>query len=122
MPLINFRCWKCRRKYAKSSEKIGTQFTCSCDYVLRVPKTDGGNSRVKTVADYVVEAALCGGGGALLGFCLAVFILSRSWLVGRWWSLVFVAGSTIGCGLIGFFGGEHAIDYIGDMIRQEEQD
>ena len=44
---------------------------------IRVPRRSGGNCRVKTLVDRLVEAVVCGGGGALLGFCLAILILSQ---------------------------------------------
>jgi hypothetical protein len=121
MSLIRFRCWKCRRKYAKAAAKIGTTFKCSCDYLVRVPKKDGGNCRVKTVTDYVVEAVLCGGGGALLGFLISLVLVGRflRFVRGGFW---LIPGMTIACGLIGFFGGERAIDYLGDMLRENEKD
>src|SRR5262249_21980912 len=114
--------WKCRRKHAKPVDKIGTQFKCSCDYDLRVPTKDDGNCRIKTVGDYVIEAVLCGGGGALLGFLLGAVIVSRIWLFDYWISVWLIAILTISFGLVGFVGGERAIDVIGDMIRRQEQE
>jgi hypothetical protein len=121
MPLIRFRCWKCRRKYAKAAAKIGTTFQCSCDYVIRVPKKDDGNCRVKTIADYVIEAVLCGGGGAIFGFFISLVLVGRylRFVQGAFWVVPVV---TIVCGLIGFFGGERAIDFFGDMMRREDDD
>lgn len=123
MAVVKFRCWKCHRKHQKSAEKIGQTFTCNCDYVLRVPKTDGGKCRVKTVTDHLVEAVVCGGGGALLGFCFAIFVLSRFRFFLRGESpLIGVLITTVACGLLGVLGGERAIDWIGDMIRDHEKD
>jgi hypothetical protein len=115
--MIQFRCWRCHRKYAKDEAKIGEKFTCSCESVLRVPKRTDGNCRVKTFVDRLVEAVVCGGGGAFLGFGLAVLILSRlpirSWLI--------IPGLTIAGGIAGLFGGERGIDWIGNMIRDKER-
>ncbi len=120
--MIRFRCWKCHRKHAKLDEKIGKTFTCSCESLLRIPKRDDGNCRVKTIADRVVEAVVCGGGGALLGFCLALFIVSRSFFRDYYTTAYLISGLTIGCGLIGFLAGERGIDWIGERIRERERD
>lgn len=119
VPMIRFRCWKCHRKYSKADEKIGRTFTCSCTYTVRVPKVDNGNCRVKTLGDRLVEAIVCGGGCAFLGFCFAVVVLGRMQLFVSW---QFVAAWTIGGGLAGIVMGERAIDFIGDRIRERERD
>src|SRR5436190_16577221 len=111
--MIQFRCWKCHRKYAKAAAAAGERFICTCENILRVPKRSGGNCRVKTMTDRLVEAFVCGGGGALLGFGLAVVIMSR--LPVR--SAFVIAAMTIAGGLAGFLCGERAIDWIGKLIR-----
>jgi hypothetical protein len=117
--VINFRCWHCHRKYAKADAKIGTTFTCSCQSMLRVPKRDGGNCRVKTIADRVVEAVVCGGGGALLCFFFTFFVFGRWIVVFHSWTFTWVM--TLAGGIAGFLGGERAIDWIGNMIRDQER-
>ena len=119
--MIQFRCWYCNKKYSMSEERIGERLTCTCEQKLRVPKRSGGNCRVKTVIDWLVEAIVYGGGGALLGLGLAILLLSQM----RGSSLV-----TSGPGLIGVFtlvgfvfgllGGERGINWIGRMIRDQE--
>jgi hypothetical protein len=120
--VILFRCWKCHRKYTKPDAAVGERFPCSCDNVLRVPKRSGGNCRVKTLVDRLVEAVVCGGGGALLAFGLAVLVLSRmpirAAFFGSEW---FVTGMTLGGGVLGALFGERAIDWIGQIIRDREQ-
>lgn len=116
--MIHFRCWKCHRKYQKPDSKIGTKFLCACQYELRVPNRDGGNCRVRTILDRLIEAVLCGGGCALLGFIASFLILSRS-LLYTWPVLV---GVTLVCGLCGVLGGEFALDAIGNWMRSQERD
>jgi hypothetical protein len=123
MPLIRFRCWKCRRKYSKAAAKIGTTFKCSCDYLIRVPKRNDGNCRVKTFADYVIEAVLCGGAGAMFGFFLSLLIVGRMrFFVPVQGAFLLVPLLTIGCAIIGFFGGMRTIDFFGDMFRRQDDD
>ena len=104
--MIQFRCWYCNKRYSRSNERVGEQFTCTCRNLLRVPKYDGGNCRVKTITDWLVEALVYGGCGGGLGLGLAILILSQF----RWvmfiessWALIFVL--TLVGFLIGTFGG-----------------
>ena len=78
--MIRFRCWYCNKRYAVADERIGTRITCTCERLVRVPKRNGGPCRVRTPIDYLVEAIVYGGGGALLGLGLALLILAA---VGR---------------------------------------
>jgi hypothetical protein len=119
--LIKFRCWYCNRRYSMSDERIGNRFTCSCERELRVPKRSGGRCRVKSPVDWLVEAVVYGGGGALLGFGLSMLILSR-WrgVAGLEWTGWLVAGHTLFGFLIGALGGERAIDWLGRSIRDRE--
>ena len=75
--MIQFKCWYCGRRHAKPEQQIGQRLKCSCEFILRVPKKSGGNCRVKSVADWLVQALVCGGAGALLGFGLAVLMVSQ---------------------------------------------
>jgi hypothetical protein len=63
---IHFRCWYCNKRYARAGDGIGERFTCTCK-LLRVPRRSGGNCRVKTPFDWLVETVVYGGGGALVG-------------------------------------------------------
>ena len=117
--MIHFRCWHCHRKYTKADAKIGEQFACSCESVLRVPKRDGGNCRVKTVVDHVVSILVCTGGGAFLGFCCAIVLLALVRVIIVPW---LVPAFTTAGGLIGLVGGERGIDWMGEMIRKGQRD
>jgi hypothetical protein len=122
--MINFRCWYCNRRYTKTEDRIGEQLTCSCERRLRVPARDGGNCRVRSLADWLVEAAVYGGGGALLGFGLAVLLLrwvyvgSAMWL---WYEWSLIAGLVLVGFLAGLFGGEAGVNWVGRMIRDHER-
>ena len=65
--MIAFRCWYCGKRYAVAEARVGERLTCTCRHPLRVPKRNGGNSRVKTATDWLVEVLVYGGGGAFLG-------------------------------------------------------
>ncbi|HZY84205.1 MAG TPA: hypothetical protein VFE78_05210 [Gemmataceae bacterium] len=124
--MIAFRCWYCNKRYTVAEARVGERITCTCRYALRVPKRNGGNSRVKTPTDWLVEVVVYGGGGALLGCGLAVLILSQlPRLMGRGglfefaWALV--GGLTLLGFLFGTFGGERGINWVGRMIRDREE-
>jgi hypothetical protein len=89
---------------------------------VRVPRRDGGNSRVKTAADWLIEALVYGGGGALLGFGLAVLFLSqvRGFMMYQeeW---VLVPALTLFGFLGGLLGGERGINWLGQFIRESER-
>jgi hypothetical protein len=120
---IQFRCWYCHRRYSVPEQRIGQEITCSCQRRLRVPRKSGGACRIKTALDWVIEIVVYGGGGALLGFGLAVLVVSQ---VGRrmlfldiTWFLVLP--TLIGF-LVGALGGERGINWIGRLIRGREND
>jgi hypothetical protein len=119
--MIQFRCWYCNKQYAVAEERVGERLSCTCKQSLRVPRRTGGNSRARTVIDWIVEAAVYGGGGALLGLGLALLLASqapafvpfkRSWIL--------LAGLVVVGFLIGLVGGERGINWIGRMIRDRE--
>jgi hypothetical protein len=119
--MIQFRCWFCNKRYAVADQRAGERMMCTCARPVRVPKQNGGSSKVRTATDWVVEIILCGGGGALLGACLAFVIISRiqlpAILLGRWYLL---AGLTLVGFLVGAFGGMRGLDWIGRKIRDRE--
>ena len=66
MAMIHFRCWYCGRNFAVAKARAGERLTCgSCQSRLRVPRASGGNSRSRSLVDFLVEAVVYGGGGAL---------------------------------------------------------
>ena len=124
---IEFRCWYCNRKHTMPLKGIGKTIRCSCSNELRVPRYSGGKCRVKTMADWAVEAVVYGGGGAFLcggiGFLLAAVIID----VGRDASSFILGwGITIGLAAIGFLigllFGERGINWIGRLIRKVDSD
>jgi hypothetical protein len=121
---IRFRCWKCHHKYVVASQRIGKQITCTCGETIRVPKRDGGKCRIKTPLDWIIEFVLCAGGGAAIGFVLGMLIVSQLFrgFYSYSFSFTIIGGLTCGGGLIGLFGGEKAIDWLGDQIRKHERD
>lgn len=121
--MISFRCWYCNKSYLKAEDKAGDEFVCSCKNTLRVPKRSGGNSRVKTLTDRLVETVVYGGAGAVLGFGLAFVLLAQFWVVpGRFGIRVaFLAGMTLLGFLLGLFGGEAGVNWIGRIIRDRQE-
>ena len=126
--MIVFRCWYCGKRYAVAEARVGERLTCTCRHPLRVPKRNGGNSRVKTATDWLVEVLVYGGGGAFLGGGLAFLLLSQL----RWRGLVavrsglkeawaLVGGLTLLGFLFGALGGERGINWVGRMIRAREE-
>jgi hypothetical protein len=119
--MIEFRCWYCNRRFAKSEKRIGERFTCNCKRMLRVPKRNGGNCRVKTPVDWIVESVVYGGGGAFLGFGFAVLCVSRV-PARAVHSIPIIAALTVFGFFFGLFGGEPGINWIGRLIRGSEYD
>jgi hypothetical protein len=117
--VILFRCWYCGKRYARPEEQVGVKFVCTCKQRLRVPKRSGGNARWRTLGDVLIEFAVYGTGGGILGFLLGVVIVSRLYFVRQRWLLV--VGLTLAGFLAGGFGGEAGVNWIGRMIREREQ-
>lgn len=117
--MIDFRCWYCNKRYTKLDTQIGLQFECSCKHRLKVPRRSGGRNRVKTPLDRFVEAAVYGGGGGLLGFSLGLLIASQLVLMRQ--TIRIVVATSLAGFLIGLFGGERGINWLGRMIREREQ-
>jgi hypothetical protein len=119
---VRFRCWKCRHRFSVARHRAGEKLQCDCGEDVRVPGCDHGNCRVRTIVGRVVEAVLCGGGCALLGFLAVVYVFPllgfRLFAEGIWPGAA-VAG---GCGLFGLLLGERVIDRIGAFLRARERD
>jgi hypothetical protein len=120
--MILFRCWYCHKRYTMPERRVGERFACTCKYPLRVPKRNGGACRVKTLTDWLVEAVVYGGGGALLGFGLAVLILSQLRFRAIFMDGMAFTAALTGVGfLFGLLGGERGINWIGGIIREREE-
>jgi hypothetical protein len=117
-PMILFRCWYCNKTYSVAERRVGERLTCTCRQLLRVPARSGGNSRVRTVTDWLVEATVYGGGGTLLGGGLGVLTLGRVVGLRRGWLLI--AGLAAAGFLAGVFGGERGVNWVGRMIRERK--
>jgi hypothetical protein len=117
--MILFRCWYCNKQYAVSEQRAGDRLTCSCKRLLCVPHQSGGNSRARTATDWLVEAVVYGGGGALLALGLSLLVLSRARVSRNGW--VVVTGCTAVGFLAGLLGGERGVNWIGSMIRDRER-
>jgi hypothetical protein len=120
--MISFRCWFCNKAYAVKESRVGERIRCSCGRPLRVPKRTGGNSRARTPSDWLIEGLVYGGGGAFLGFGLSLLLLmpvrGMATLVQFW---LLVPTLTLLGFLVGLFGGEPAINWIGRIIRDREE-
>src|SRR5262249_38282226 len=130
-PRIEFRCWYCNRKHSMSESKVGERFHCACRNELQVPWYSGGKCRVKTLADWAVEAVVYGGGGALLGGGFGLFLLMvlsyglrgvAFSILDIVWSWIIIGGPAILGFLIGLLFGERGINWIGRLIRGLEDD
>lgn len=123
--MIQFRCSYCHRKFGMKDELIGTEFSCgTCRRQLRVPKRNQGNSRVRTRLDWLIEFVLCGGAGAILGFCLAVFVVLRLGLPFRFMEarLTIVASCVLVGFILGALGGIRGLDWMGRRVRKYDQE
>ncbi len=122
--MIAFRCWYCGKRYVVAETRIGEQLSCSCKNTLRIPKTNNGYCRIKKPVDYVVESLVYGGGGALLALGLFLLVVVRLPFTsrvagGNRWA---IAGVMMAVGfLLGTFGGERGVNWIGRKIREKEQ-
>lgn len=121
--MIAFRCWYCGKRYLVAEDRIGERLKCSCLNLVKVPKKNHGYSRIKKPLDYFVELLVYGGGGALLGFGLFLLIVIRipflTRLSGRRWTACAIL-MLLGF-LLGAFGGERGINWLGQKIREREQ-
>jgi len=116
---VRFRCWKCRHRFSVARNRIGAKLQCDCGEDVRVPGCDHGNCRVRTLVDRLIEAVLCGGGCALLGFLAVGYAFPFAGLRLLPGGIGYVV---IGCGLFGLLLGERALDLIGAFLRARERD
>ena len=118
--MIDFRCWFCHKRYSVAESRIGKELLCTCQRRLRVPRRSGGYCRVKTAADWAVEALVYGTGGLLLGLGLGLLML-RATGGGRS-GLTLLVGMAAAGFLAGLFGGEPGVNWVGRMIREREEE
>jgi len=116
--MIAFRCWFCNRGYYKPESQIGQRFECGCGRRVKVPRRSNGSSKVRSPLDWLVEAVVYGGAGALLGFILSIAIFARIPLVRRP-AEVTLALTLFGL-LAGALFGERGIGWIGQKLRDRE--
>lgn len=119
--MIQFRCWYCNKRYTVKEQRIGERLSCTCKNTLRVPRYNDGNCRVRTPVDWLVEIAVYGGSGGILGLGLAFLLLTQMRIIffEVAWAMFIVL--PLAGFLIGLFGGESAINWIGRMIRGVEE-
>ncbi len=120
--MIEFRCWYCNKKYVKRNDRIAERFKCTCEHVLRVPRRSGGRCRVKSPVDWLVEAVVYGGGGAVVGFVLALICISRFRIGYFSDSVMLIPGLTLAGFVVGLVGGERGLELIGRMFGGDERD
>lgn len=121
--MIDFRCWYCDRRYSLPETQRGEKLQCrACQANMRVPAESGGNSRHRTLADRMIEFAIYGSGGAVLGFLLAWVLISRVYWYGDLWpALAVIAVCTIVGMVAGGMLGEAGIVWLGKYIRRTEE-
>ena len=62
-----------------ATEQIGSYRECAgCKRRMRVPRKHDGNSRVRSIADWIIELLLYGLGCGLLAFCLGLVIMAKA--------------------------------------------
>lgn len=119
--MILFRCSACGKCYGVPEKRIGERRDCTCGQRQKVPRRSGRSAKYRTWADFLVETLVYGLGGGVLGFCLGALIVSQFGL-GLRRSWVILAGLAAGGLLFGGLGGERAINWIGQKIRDRERD
>ena len=116
--MITFRCWFCSRAYAKPADQARRRFECGCGRRVKVPKRSGGSSKVRSLLDWLIEALVYGGTGALIGFVLSIAIFARIPIVRRPLEVT-LAFTAFGL-LVGTLFGERGINWIGQKLRDRE--
>lgn len=116
--MISFRCWFCNRAFVKPDEQVGLRFECGCGRRVKVPRRSGGSSKTFSPLDWLLEAVIYGGAGALIGFGLSVAILSRLFVFRR--STDIIIAVTVFGFAVGTVFGERGINWIGQKLRDRE--
>ena len=76
------------------------------------------SSRARPPGEWLIEFVIYGFGGAVLGFLLGLLMLRA---VRGTSGVLMVAGLTVAGFLLGGFGGEPAVNWVGRMIREREE-
>ncbi|MDY3557161.1 DUF1922 domain-containing protein [Gemmata sp. JC717] len=116
--MISFRCWFCNRAFVKPDGQAGARFECGCGRRVKVPKRSGGTSRAFSLLDWLLEALIYGGAGALIGFGLSVAVLSRLPVFRRPGEVI-AAATVLGLAAGTAFG-ERGINWLGQKLRDRE--
>jgi len=118
--MIQFRCWFCNRIYFKSAEQVGQRFRCSCRQRVRVPRRSGGSSKSLPLGEWLMEMLVYGGLCAVFAFVLSFTTLGRVPFLRRDYTpILFV--TLLGL-LAGAFLGERALNYLGQRLRDRENE
>jgi hypothetical protein len=122
--MIAFHCWYCGRTFLVADERKGERRVCSCGRRLRVPARSGGSSRARTATEWLIELVVYGGGGALLAVGLGFSLLTMAppFVLGRRRRLLILGAMALFGLLVGMFGGEAGVNWIGRMIRERQRD
>jgi hypothetical protein len=118
--VINFRCWFCNRAYTKPDDLARKRFACGCGRRVKVPKRSGGSSKTRSLTDWIVETLIYGGACAVFAFGLSFVIVARLPFFRRDFTPVIV-GTLVGL-VAGAIFGERAINYIGQKLRDRENE
>lgn len=116
--MISFRCWFCGRAYLKAEEQARSRLDCTCGRRLKIPRRSGASSKAFSLSEWLVEALIYGGAGALVGFALSIAVLSRLWVFRRPSEVILVA-TAFGF-VVGALFGERGINWIGQKLRDRE--
>jgi hypothetical protein len=88
-----------------------------------VPARSGGSSRARTAVDWLIEVVVYGGGGAVLGLGLGLVLVAAAppYVLGFWRRVVILGATALLGLLLGTFGGEAGVNWLGRMIREREK-
>lgn len=117
--MILFRCPSCGKNYSVANERIGELLMCGCKQDLKVPRRSGQSAKYRTWSALFIETLIYGGGGAMIGLLFGIVLVSQipTFRTGKY----VIAVLTFAGLLVGTFGGERGINWIGRKIRDREQ-
>jgi hypothetical protein len=117
--MIQFRCWYCNRYWRKPEADTRTHFDCRCGESLRVPRREWGSSQPWSFKNWLIRATVYGGFcsaiGFLFGYCYCFrFGAAMMSPVGA----IVLASFAVVPGLVGFVGGERAVDFLARLGKE----